>query len=60
VPKGHKTSAWDHLIRRKSIITRAQAPQLLPDWLYAPDGVAETMKVVGALNPVVQWIARHI
>lgn len=48
---------WAHLLRRKSFVLRARAPQPLPEVLFTPDAPAALAAVAARLAPVAHWLA---
>lgn len=59
LPKGFEAEpAWEHLLRRKSVIVRTQAELALPDWLFTPQAVGEIAGKVASLVPLLHWLQR--
>lgn len=57
VPKGYEAAPdWDHLLRRKSLITRTQAEQIPPDWLFTPEAPERLAAITRAHLPVLTWL----
>jgi len=57
VPKGYAADpAWDHLLRRKSLIVRTQSELPLPDWLFTPAAPERLAAISRAHLPLLAWI----
>ncbi len=57
VPKGFDAAPdWDHLLRRKSLIVRTQAPLPAPDWLFTPVAPGRLAMIIQAHLPLLDWL----
>jgi uncharacterized protein (TIGR02453 family) len=58
VPKGYAADpAWDHLLRRKSVIMRTQSDLPPPDWLFTPEAPRGLAHLVRAHLPLLAWLS---
>lgn len=56
-PKGYDADpAWDHLLRRKSLIVRTQDDLTLPSWLFAADAPAQLADIIRGHLPLISWL----
>ena len=56
-PKGFAPADWDHLLRRKHLITRSQTNLPPPDWLFTPSAPDKLAGIIRAHLPVLRWLA---
>lgn len=57
VPKGYDAAlAWGHLLRRKGLILRTQAPLTPPGWLFTPAAPDHFAEIIRAHLPFLAWL----
>lgn len=57
VPAGFAADPdWDHLLRRKGVIARTQAPLAVPDWLFSSEAPARIAELAAAHLPLLDWL----
>ena len=57
VPKGYVADPeWEHLLRRKGMVVRTEAPLPPPDWLYTPEALERLARIVRAHLPLLGWL----
>lgn len=55
LPKGTAADpAWEHLLRRKSVILRGEGPH--PAWLFTPEALPRLQALVAAHLPLLAWL----
>ena len=57
LPKGYEADGdWEHLLRRKAFVMRAQISQPAPDWMFSEDCVDRIMDITRELMPLLRWL----
>lgn len=59
VPKGFAADpAWDHLLRRKSLIVRTRENLAAPEWLFTGEAPERLAAITRAHLPLLAWLAK--